>query len=232
MARLASVRVVFAAAAAVALVGLESATVRGASFPIAKIYFEYNSSANDLGIQVSLDAEDWKTVEIVHPNGQTVFKVNGAGGLGQLGMTELFFEGAEPSLDEFPLDELLALFPEARYTFIGEQVDGHVLRSRPMLSHAIPAGPVVDSQVSGDSVVISWDPVTTNPPGFPVKPIAIIGYQVIVEPFQVTLPATATSVTLPPEFVQSLSAGTYPFEVLAIDQSGNQTITEGSFVIP
>ena len=66
------------AAAGVALFGLAPAKVRGAVFPIAQIFWEYNSTANDLGVHVSLDAEDWKTVEIVHPNGQTIFRVNGA----------------------------------------------------------------------------------------------------------------------------------------------------------
>jgi len=52
----------------------------------------------------------------------------------------------------------------------------------------------------------------------------------IVEPsFQVTLPATARSVTVSPEFVESLPAGENKFEVLAIEASGNQTITEGTF---
>jgi hypothetical protein len=220
------------AAAAVVLLGIAPEKVRGAGFPIAKIFWEFNSTANDLGVHVFLDAEDWRTVEIVHPNGQTVFSVNGGGGFGQLGMTELFFEGAEPSLDDFPLEDLLGLFPEGRYTFIGEKVDGRRLTSRPTLSHAIPAGPVVDSQVNGNSVIISWDPVSVSAPGFPAKPIVIVGYQVLVDPFQVTLPASATSVTLPVEFVESLASGDHPFEVLAIEASGNQTITEGSFNIP
>jgi hypothetical protein len=231
MTRLTSARCVLAAVG-VALLALAPATLRGAGFPIAKIYFEYNSTANDLGVHVSLDAEDWTTVQIVHPNGQTIFNVNGGGGFGQLGMTELFFEGAEPSLDEFPLEDLLGLFPEGRYTFNAVKVNGRRLTSRPALSHAIPAGPIVGSQVNGDSIVISWDPVTAPPAGFPPKPIVIVGYQVIVDPFQVTLPASATSVTLPAEFVQSLTSGAHPFEVLAIEASGNQTITEGSFVIP
>ena len=35
--------------------------------------------------------------------------------------------------------------------------------------------------------------------------------------------------TLPPEFVGGLEAGVHNFEVLAIEQSGNQTITESTF---
>ena len=56
------------------------------------------------------------------------------------------------------------------------------------------------------------------------------GYQVIVGSFQVTVPASVTRVTVPQEYYQSLPSGTHAFEVLAIDESGNQTITEGFFV--
>jgi len=148
-------------------------------------------------------------------------------------MTELFFEGAEPSLDEFPLADLLARFPEGEYEIVGRTVDGQLLESDMIFSHAIPAGPTVSAVVGpGNSLVISWTPVTSPPPGFPARPINIVGYQVIVDPFQVTLPATATSVTVPPEFVASLASGVQPYEVLAIEASANQTLTEGTFVIP
>jgi hypothetical protein len=123
----------------------------------------------------------------------------------------------------------LALFPEGRYTFSGVTVDGRRLTNRATLSHAIPAGPVVSSQLNGNSLIISWNAVTSPPAGFPNEPITIVGYQVIVGSFQVTLPATARQVTVPPEFVASLSSGAQLFEVLAIDASGNQTITEGTF---
>jgi hypothetical protein len=46
------------------------------------------------------------------------------------------------------------------------------------------------------------------------------------------VPGTTTSLTVSPEFVASLDSGEHEFEVLAIDVSGNQTITEGSFVKP
>ena len=80
--------------------------------------------------------------------------------------------------------------------------------------------------------MIRWQPVTSPPPGFPNEKINIIGYQVIVDPFEVTLPATSTEVTLPKEFARTLQPGSHGFEVLAIDASRNQTITAGSFVIP
>lgn len=203
-------------------------------FKEARIYIEFNQTANDLGYHVSLDAEDWKRLKIINPRNRKVFNVVGHSAYKRLGMTELFFEGAEPNLDEFPLDRLLALFPEGEYEFVGRTVDDQKLESEATLSHAVPNGPGNVTAVLGanDSLVISWDAVTTVPDGFPDRPISIVGYQLIVKPFQVTVPGTVTSVTVSPEFVASLPSGENLFEVLAIDVSGNQSITESSFVKP
>jgi len=210
------------------------ALARAPQFEEVRIFIEYNSTDGDLGFHLSLDAEEWKTVKVVNPNGVSIFEVTGKGPYGRpsLGLSELDVEGAEPLLTDFPLDQLLALFPEGRYTFIGTTANGDRLTASSTFSHAVPAGPVVSSEVSQDAVVIRWQPVTGPPPGFPDERINIVGYQIIVDPFQVTLPATATEVTLPREFVQSLAPGSHGFEVLAIDASANQTITGGSFEIP
>ena len=199
-----------------------------------RIYIEFNQTANDLGYHVSLDGEDWKSLKIFKPGDKVIFEVFGRGAYGKLGMTELFFEGAEPNLDEFPLDELLALFPEGEYEFEGRTVDGEEIEGVGALSHAVPNGPgnVTAHLGANDSVVISWDAVTSVPAGFPNRPINIVGYQLIVKPFQVTVPANVLSVTVPPEFVGSLPSGEVLYEVLAIDVSGNQSITEASFVKP
>jgi hypothetical protein len=210
-----------------------AAVTPGSAAPlsIARIYIEYNESGNDLGFHVFLDAEDWVELEIRSPAGATIFEVEGSGGYAELGLTELFFEGAEPSLADVPLATLLAMFPQGRYKFIAETVDGATLVSRPLLSHAVPAGPVVSADVEGDDVVIAWEPVTSAPPGFPVQAVNVVAYQVIVGSFQVTLPRTATEVALPEAFVDALGTGEHDFEVLAIEASGNQTITEGTFTI-
>jgi hypothetical protein len=212
------------------------------SFEEARILIEYNSSDNDLGFHVFLDGEDWKTLKIVNPNRRTIFNVQGKGPYKDLGMTELFFEGAEPSLFEVPLEELLALFPTGEYEFAGRTIDGEEIEGEFTLTHAVPAGPDVsdsdDTVGQGNTLTIRWDPVTevaTDPAGgiFPDVPIIVVAYQVIVGSFEVTLPATdppsPMSVTVPPEFVASLEPGTHEFEVLAIEEGGNQTITSGSF---
>ena len=83
----------------------------------------------------------------------------------------------------------------------------------------------------GGSLVISRDAVTFPPAGFPDRPLNLVGYQVIVEKFEVTVPGTTTSVPVSPEFVASLSPGPQAWDVLAIDESGNQTPREGSLTI-
>lgn len=197
---------------------------------VARIFFEYNSSDNDLGVHVFLDGEDWNKLRIVNPEGVEIFEVEGKGGYHELGLTELFFEGAEPSLDEVPLEALLALFPEGKYQFSAKTVEEGKLLSAAAFSHAVPDGPDVHTQMGALNLLqISWDRVTGPAEGFPDQPIEIVGYQVIVGSFQVTLPGSATSVTVPPEFVETLGPGRHGFEVLAIEASGNQTITAGSF---
>jgi len=227
--------VLLAAMAALILsaTGPEARAKKTVNFSIAKVFFEYNSTPNDLGVHIFLDGEDWKKLKIVNPKGRTIFEVEGKGPYKDLGLTELFFEGAEPNLADVPLAELLDRFPAGNYQLVGKTVDGEKIVATATLTHAIPAGPSNVTAVLGinNSLVISWDAVTGPPVGFPNVPINIVGYQVIVDRtdalrrFDVKLPATATSVTVPPEF---LEPGTqYLFEVLAIEAGGNQTITEG-----
>lgn len=209
-------------------------TAHGATqipFAEAKIIIEFNATGRDAGIQVFLDGEAWQELQVVSPDGRRLLEVNGRGTLRQLGLTELFFESNEPSLDELPLDEFLALFPEGEYRFRGRTVEGDQLVGAATLTHCIPAGPVIVSPPLQDrrNTVIAWRRVTRPQQGAPeCRPgIEIVGYQVIVGDFQVTLPGTATRVTVPPEFLEPRTE--YLFEVLAIESGGNQTIMEGAF---
>jgi Fibronectin type III domain len=204
-------------------------------FDEAKIRIELNATAQDAGIQMLLDAEDWKRVEIYLPHGGArIMHVRASSSVGRIGVTELFFESAEPTLADLPLKDLLRMFPEGRYRLVGRTTDGREMVGTARLTHDIPAGPTVVVPTEGavtsvDDTVIDWDPVV-EPAG-----IEIAGYQVIVEleeplrVFSVDLPASVTAVTVPPAF---LKPGTdYKFEVLAIARGGgrNQTITESTF---
>ena len=99
--------------------------------------------------------------------------------------------------------------------------------------------PVVDPDDRG----IEWEPVTTRFMG--PGPVEIFEYQVIVDQVEperemawvdgntrrslINLPPSITSLTVPPE---SLVPGAeYEFEILAIEASGNSTISVGEFVV-
>jgi hypothetical protein len=206
-------------------------------FDDARIIIELNSTDGDSGIQLFVDGEGWDELEVMSPDMSTILHVMGDGSVGLQGLTELFFESAEPSFDVLPFDEFLARFPEGVYTLMGTTVDGDQLVGLATLTHNVPAGPEIvspeeDEVVDPEDVVIDWDPVIDQFAND--SDIEITGYQVIVEneegPLRVLsidLPASVTEVTVPPQFLEPDTE--YKFEVLAKEESGNQTITESTF---
>jgi hypothetical protein len=118
-----------------------------------RIIIEVNSTDGDAGIQIFLDGEGWAELEVSDPDGEEILEIEADGSVGIQGITELFFESAEPSFDEQTLEELFALFPEGKYRFKGETVDGLPLNGKASLTHAIPDGPVIVSPEEGEIVL-------------------------------------------------------------------------------
>jgi hypothetical protein len=210
----------------------DSTSAAKVPFKDAKLIIEFNSTAEDIGIQMFLDADPWKTIDILNPNGKLIFEVDGRSNVRRLGMTELFFESHEPSINDLSIPEFLALFPEGEYTFVGRNTEGDTVLSKVPFSHKFPDGPFIigpkkKGRVDPQNTVISWDPVVT-PAG-----IQIVQYEVIVEGgnpqrnFDVFVPGNVTSLQVSPEFLEPHTK--YIFEVLAIEANGNQTISEGEF---
>ena len=129
----------------------------------ARIFIEYNLSGNDLGFHVFLDGEDWTDLKIYDPTGTKIFDVSASGGYRRLGLTELFFEGAEPNLSEFPLAELLTGFPEGEYSFIGKTIDNEKIVGTATLTHNVPDAPAASTRTAscGNTIDITWTPVNT-----------------------------------------------------------------------
>ena len=212
----------------------------GAKAEASTLIIEYNSTDEDLGVQFFFDAEEWASMEITDPSGNVIYSADTDGILAdQGGGSEMFVESVEPGLDDVSFEEFFRRFPEGIYKFQGETVDGKIVTGKTHFTHAVPAGPVVTSPVNPDGgcavkvaipTIIDWEPVTKTVFG---DPVTIKGYEVIVESdetnFDVHIPASAgTQLTVSAE---TLTAGvTYTFEVLAIEEGGNQTITSGCFV--
>ena len=75
-----------------------------------------------LGSRVS-SMGSWKELTLRGPDGGTVLRVEPRGQLKALGLTELFFETDEPSNEDVPIDELLAMLPAGQYEYEGKSVD-------------------------------------------------------------------------------------------------------------
>lgn len=221
---------------------VSNATPSKASLAQAKFLIEHNATDDDTGYQLFVDGEPWNRLTVEGPGGG-VIEVNALGAMVGFGLTEGFFETNEPPGAEFPLEDVLALFPEGKYVFEAASVDGPTLRGTATLTHTIPAEPEIRSPAEGAVVdprnlVVSWNPVEESLTG---GRLTIEGYQVIVakdvdlkpsESFfksemSVFLPASTTSLTVPSEFLEPRTA--YGIEVLAIESSGNQTIAQRTF---
>jgi hypothetical protein len=223
-------------------------------FAEADIFYELDATAGDIGVHVSIDAESWRELHIESPAGHTIIEVEPRGNLKDIGLTEHFFEGEEPSLDEVPFARFRSLFPEGNYLFVARTTSNQELRSTDALTAELPCpvtvvSPGEEEAVSPDEIVVSWQPApgVFNPDTKKCntsEDIELDGYQVIVllenedsdlqREFLVDLPPGVTRVPIPVGFAEEgarLKGTEFLLEVLAIEDSGNKTITARSFQV-
>jgi hypothetical protein len=216
----------------------------------AKLILEYNSTDGDLGVHGAFDDHGWRILCVFDPSGRLVLRVTPESQLRDLTMAGIFFESREPPLSEFGFGDLPSRFPEGRYTVRAESFDGKILVGSATFTHDVPAPPIIDAPMLAadpagakknpvplQDLAVRWQDVTQTVDG---GPVVITGYEVIVtkegaedpngfsQPiYDVHVPPTVNSLRVPVEF---LEAGTvYEVEVLALEASGNQTITVGFF---
>jgi hypothetical protein len=234
-----------------AIVGCEDSTappvdepgVEGEPLAEARFLIEHNATDADSGFQLFVDSEGWDRLTVEGPDGAVV-DVQALGNMEGFGLTEGFFETHEPPNDEVPLDDVLSLFPEGDYEFEAvASLDGTLMRRTARLTHTIPAAaeiltPAEGAVVEPNNLVISWNPVIRSITG---DDLTLVGYQIIVakdvdlppqdsffrSEMSLFLPPSTTSVGVPREFLEAATA--YEIEVLAIEESGNQTISIRTF---
>jgi len=221
-------------------------------FDEARLFFELNHTDGDLGIHGLIDGDAWKRLEIDDPNDVTMLDVFVRGRLRRQGLTEIFFESAEPTFDELAPPQFFRRFPEGVYDIGGRTLDGEELDSEVTLSHVMP-GPPENIQISGvgaaencdvdplpvvsEPVIISWDPVTQSHPDLG-KPgaIEVLSYQLVLEReeptlliFSVDLPPELTTFEIPSGFIGL--GDEFKFEILVTATNGNRTAVESCFEI-
>ncbi len=222
-------------------------------FSEAFIFFELNNTDGDLGIHAKIDGDAWKRLRIERDdNDRKLLDIRVRSKLRQQGLTELFFESAEPPFDELDPEVFFARFPEGQYDVEGITLDGEELESEMEITHLLPAPPEpsVNGQaaaedcdavlpvVDGDNdVVITWPAVTMSHPelGRTNEPIEVLNYEIVAEidetPFKVSaiLPPDANSFVIPAEIIAL--GDEIKFEVLVRESSYNQTAVESCFEV-
>ena len=162
-----------------------------------------------------------------------------SGRLARFGGSELFLESGEPPFAELPLRKPCSNSGQpVIYRFRGTGADGQVFRGSGRLTHRLPAGPMLVSPIESSAPQQPWNTVMRWRRVPPPTGTRIIGYQVLVEretdlktlpvvTLDVMMPPTATSLRVPPGFLRSQAE--YSWEVLAIEASGNQTLSSSTF---
>ena len=171
-------------------------------FDEAELFFELNDTDGDLGIHSLIDGGPWKRLEIEDPRERKMLNVFVEGRLRRQGLTEFFFESAEPTFDELPPRKFFRRFPAGIYEIEGKTLEGDELESEVELTHKMPAPPVptinelpmamqcddeepdYDVTVVSAPVTIAWPAVTLSHPDLGVDPqesVTIHNYEVVIE---------------------------------------------------
>lgn len=226
-------------------------------FEEAQIYLELNHTDRDLGIHGLIDGDAWKSLEIEGPGEQELMNIWLRTALRRQGLTELFFESAEPRFSELSPAAFLNRFKAGIYEIEAVTLDGVEFEEEVRLSHVL-AGPPRNVRVNGqpgadncDSddlpqvsapVTIDWDPVTTSHPaiGTPNVAVTVKQYQFVCEieregrtpeeiVFSVDLPRGRTEFTCPAEFTSLSLDGEVKYEIITKLSNNNQTSVESCF---
>lgn len=254
MKRLSPAAVGMTAATLAALTSVHAATASELPFEEARLYFELNHTDGDLGIHGLIDGGPWKALEIEDPYDNVQLDVMASSRFLSQGMTEIFFESAEPSFDELAPARFFRRFPEGQYEISGIRMDGRELESKVRLSHVMP-GPPTNVRINGATaardcdatlprvgtpVVITWNAVTRSHPyiGRPGL-IEVEQYQVFTEfeegsdsKFALDLPPNVTRFHVPVEMIRQATPGdVFKFEILVRAENGNQTAVESCFLL-
>ena len=139
----------------------------------AKLYIEHNATDADTGVHGLFGGEAWSELCVWAPDGQLILMVDPQGPLGDLTVSDLFFESREPPNDEFSMADLQTAFPEGEYKVGGTDFEGTPRVGTALFTHDVPAEPNItapvlaeDEETASESVVspvgllVTWDPVT------------------------------------------------------------------------
>lgn len=216
-------------------------------FEDARLIIEYNATDGDIGVHGEFDSDSWSELCLYSPTGILILHVLPEGQLGKLALAQMFFESREPTVADWDYDDLKRAFPEGEYQASGRTFDGLGVAKSARFTTVVPAMPeivapaIVENAneevpvISVADLTVAWKPISTSIDGRAVK---IVSYQLIVTDdefvagdafarpvFSVHLAPDVTRFVVPAAFFAPNTL--YEIEVLAIEESGNQTIGLG-----
>lgn len=217
-------------------------------FSEAELYLELNDTDGDLGIHASIDGGPWTELEVEGPGDRVLLSILSRDAMRQQGLTQLFFESAEPPFDELAPEDFFLRFPEGRYEIAGRMQDGREMKAIARLSHILAAPPAnvtvsgipaaencdADLPVVSAPVTIAWDPVMASHPDLGRSgPVTVSRYELFVErdgvKLSLELPPSVTAFEVPPA-VTALGTD-FKFEIIVRTTTGNNTAVESCFVM-
>jgi hypothetical protein len=214
-------------------------------FAVAGLFVELNDTDEDLGLHAEIDGGTWTSLEIDGPGDLPLLGIVSKGRLRSQGLTQLAFESAEPTFEEFAPADFFQRFPEGVYDIEAVAQGGGTFKSRVRLSHVLAAPP--EATVSGRPaaencdatlpevvapVLIDWDDVTESHPEVgKAGPVTISRYQFFLEQgamkLSLDLPPTVTEFEIPASL--TAAGGVFKFEIIARTSTGNNTAIESCF---
>lgn len=216
----------------------------------ANLFIEDNAGDGDIGVHGYFDDHGWAELCVFDPAGTLILRVLPEGRMGDLGIAGVFFESREPEYADWDYAALKAAWPEGDYALRATGSDGALLAGSALFTTVLPTMPVIVIPATvpeADDVplpvvpvadlLVQWQPVTTSQDG---RPVVIRAYQVWVNKenhqdangfsrpnFDVHVGADTTSFVVPAAFFDAASV--YEVEVVAIEETGNQTIGGASY---
>jgi hypothetical protein len=216
-----------------------------------EFYYELNNTDGDLGIHSLVDGGPWTQLAYEDLNGRSLIDVTLSGAMASQGLSEFFFESAEPTFDELDPVTFFNRFPTGYYEVEGTTTDGEQIESETLLSSVLPAAPTIyaganpsapiegcedDDQLNpvasldNDGMLpIHWDPVVDHHPTLGgVGEIEVDSYMLAFETetsdLFVNIDASDNSFNIPKSLVTS--GQSVKIEVIVRDDTHNQVATE------
>lgn len=195
-------------AMATAGVVVASPAVAEEEFDESIVLVEINATDGDVGFHAKFDAGAWRQVKMYSPDGLKIFQEQSTNALTEQGLTENFFESAEPLCEpdpEEPDDEVVTLaefldrFPAGDYILVGKTNENEELIGDAELTYDLPAAPDIsatdESEQPLDNVVVAWGPGTDL--GESCHDQALVDLGIIADPALV--PVVAWEVAIEPD---------------------------------